>query len=486
LKQRHKKSKTRCRKEVNITHGPNNTKSSLNPTEAIHISPPHEMADPAAAVPGDRPATTVLDSLGEDITRIVSPVSICMLIVVLLVSLLSSPSSPSPLSASIAAATAGDGGGDDIPTALITALTFVVAVTAATFLLALLSYLRCTPCLRAYLGFSSLAVLLVLGGQVALLLISRFRFPLDAISFALLLPNAAGALALAALAPASVPIALHQSALVVVAVLTAFWFTLLPEWTTWTLLAALAIYDLAAVLLPGGPLRVLLELAIERNEEIPALVYEARPVDLRHGQNWRLWREGREPDGNSDSSSTVEVIGEALGRSLEANSGSISPSTLDDVVNSPTRSNATLVPAMRSDSTVTQAGQVSALQEHRVSVAEMREPLIQPPPQRSQEEQEDEDGIGLSSSGAIKLGLGDFIFYSVLVGRAALYDYMTVYACYLAIIAGLGVTLLLLAFFRRALPALPVSITLGIVFYVLTRTLLEAFVMQCSSNLLMF
>jgi hypothetical protein len=55
---------------------------------------------------------------------------------------------------------------------------------------------------------SALAVLLVLGGQVALLPLSRLRFSLDTVSFALLLPNAAGALALAALAPASVPIAL--------------------------------------------------------------------------------------------------------------------------------------------------------------------------------------------------------------------------------------------------------------------------------------
>ena len=31
---------------------------------------------------------------------------------------------------------------------------------------------------------------------------------------------------------------------------------------------------------------------------------------------------------------------------------------------------------------------------------------------------------------------GDFIFYSVLVGRAAMYDFLTVFACYLAIVAG--------------------------------------------------
>jgi presenilin 1 len=143
-----------------------------------------------------------------------------------------------------------------------------------------------------------------------------------------------------------------------------------------------------------------------------------------------------------------------------------------------------------SDPANAQAREVlAALPETRVDVAALRVPLIQPQPDRTREQDDDndgEDGIGLGSSGAIKLGLGDFIFYSVLVGRAAMYDYMTVYACYLAIIAGLGVTLLLLAFFRKALPALPVSITLGVLFYVLTRTLLENFVMQCSTNFLMF
>ncbi|KAF7043855.1 hypothetical protein CFC21_053163 [Triticum aestivum] len=459
---------------------------------------PAPAAAAAAAVPVGGASATILDTLGEDITRIVGPVSACMLIVVLLVSLLSSPSSPSPLTASIAAAGGpGGGGGDDLASALVTAVVFVVFVTAATFLMALLFYFRCTPCLRAYLGLSAIWVLLLLGGQMCLLLLSRLRLPLDVVSCALLLPNAAAALAVAAISPASVPIALHQAALLAIAVLTAFWFTLLPEWTTWALLVAMAVYDLGAVLIPGGPLRVLLELAIERNEEIPALVYGARPVDPRHGQNWRLWRErARQPAGDLDPSSTVEVIGEVLGRNPLLNSGGSSPNSTAQageqtnltgaVSNSRLRESP--VPDLSSGSANAQAREALALPETRLDIAELRVPLIQPQPDRTSDDDDDddEDGIGLGSSGAIKLGLGDFIFYSVLVGRAAMYDYMTVYACYLAIIAGLGITLLLLAFYRKALPALPVSITLGVLFYVLTRTLLEAFVMQCSTNILMF
>ncbi len=84
---------------------------------------------------------------------------------------------------------------------------------------------------------------------------------------------------------------------------------------------------------------------------------------------------------------------------------------------------------------------------------------------------------------AIKLGLGDFIFYSVLIGRAAMYDMLTALVSYLAVMAGLGTTLLLLALHRKALPALPISIALGVLFYLLARLLLEPFVLNLSTSL---
>lgn len=61
-------------------------------------------------------------------------------------------------------------------------------------------------------------------------------------------------------------------------VVVAYIFTSIPQWTTWVLLVAMALYDLFAVLTPSGPLQMLVNLAMERDEDIPALVYEAREV----------------------------------------------------------------------------------------------------------------------------------------------------------------------------------------------------------------
>ena len=104
-----------------------------------------------------------------------------------------------------------------------------------------------------------------------------------------------------------------QGYLVAVGVIVAHIFTWIPEWSTWVvhylkpisairsrsslqLLVFMSIYDICAVLIPGGPLKVtqtdiqmfctlaifsfqaLVELAIERGEDIPALVYEVRPT----------------------------------------------------------------------------------------------------------------------------------------------------------------------------------------------------------------
>lgn len=432
--------------------------------------------------------TSVLESLGEEIIRIITPVSICMFLVVILVTILNNDSSSASLSSSIttiATIAYTEDSSDSIwaklEGALLNSLVFVVVITVVTFIMVLLFYFRCTKFLKYYMGFSAFLVLGFMGGEIALFLIQDFNIPIDCFTFGLVLFNFT-VVGVLAVFMSKMPIFLTQAYLVVIGMLVAYWFTLLPEWTTWVLLVALALYDLAAVLLPGGPLRLLVELAISRDEDIPALVYEARPVTYNDSVpgggviRRRVWRER-----NNISSEGNENVNSGSNSNLNADSGLNSSSTLGTFLGIGSGQNErNLVHAEEGQVSGGDSQLTAPLIERRINVQ------MHLPEDAVSSENLALEGIGLGTSGAIKLGLGDFIFYSVLVGRAAMYDFMAVYACYLAIVAGLGITLVLLAFYQKALPALPVSILLGVLFYLLTRLLLETFVVQCSLHLLMF
>jgi len=59
-----------------------------------------------------------------------------------------------------------------------------------------------------------------------------------------------------------------------------------------------------------------------------------------------------------------------------------------------------------------------------------------------------------------------------------MHSFTTFAACTLVILAGLGGTLVLLSVYKAALPALPISIFMGVFFYLVARFAIEPWIQE--------
>ena len=302
---------------------------------------------------------------------------------------------------------------------------------------------RCYWLIHGWLFLSSLMLLFLFSLIYLTKLLETYNKPLDMISLVLIVWNF-GIVGLTCIHWKG-PLLLQQSYLVFISALMALIFIkYLPNWTTWAVLGVIALWDLFAVLAPCGPLKILVETAQERNDKLfPALIYSAGVVYAMVGM--------ADHDAGIDNPSS--------GRR-----------------------------SSRQDSSEGFSREwVEGHEHHRDPSRAIIDTREDQPPRRQYNnpnaENADQAMIEAEEDKGIKLGLGDFIFYSILVGKASSYgDWNTTIACFVAILIGLCLTLMFLAVMRKALPALPFSIAFGLLFYFLTSLVITPFSNTMSSN----
>jgi len=488
--------------------------------------------------------------------------------------------------------TGGDGEdsdvGDDLLKSIGNSLIIVSVICLMTFGIVLLYKFRCMKILIGYMVFSSAVLLGVLGGTMVDVAIEKYRIPVDQISAYFILYNFAVVGTIAIFYQQGISPWVTQGYLIVTSVILAWQFSHFDDWTIWTLLVFLALYDLCAVLTPCGPLKALVNLMQQDGQpSMPGLLYEASlPEGVSRPQQSSSSRRGQaEPPSASSTEQPThahqyeenndEQVTDAI--EIERNGSQLIPAyntamPVTNMENRPERRTCRAPLALAClyrlpvisplPPNVQSANGRSSDTRTALTSSNSREPLLEStslpnqnlitssPPSRQAEtgrgvrvsaddyspeqlrcevelllprngtkrierslthnnrhpryliinnengvdhvekclivdksgrvyevvenDSDDEDESRMATS--IKLGLGDFIFYSVLVAKAAMHSFATFAACMLVILFGLGATLVLLSVYHQALPALPISIFLGVIFYLLTRTIIEPWV----------
>jgi len=408
------------------------------------------------------------------------------------------------------------GSGELLAKGALNALVIVCAIGLMTFVMVGCFYFNCNKFLMGYLLLSCFVLYGVMGGQLWAVAIDKYKLNVDVFTYYFICVNFAvlGIVSLFLNDPDVTPPSFSQIYAIFAAVLLSWNLSHFEAWTGWALLVMLGLYDLCAVLTPCGPLKALVNLMQAKesrgeNGTLPGLLYEAQvPVSRGGGGRSRRRREEggeeqkqdgdgeqqerpplpvRDRDGEQQERPPLPVpFGLALVLKLPIIDATEVPEKADGAEytlldrlkivhcrrpprykfakkekNSSSDGKARYF-VLEEDTGTTTTYVIDEEEEGRVFVEEIEE----------EGDSEDEE------QGRIKLGLGDFIFYSVLVSKAAMYSFTTAIVCIVIILAGLGGTLALLSVYKQALPALPFSIFFGVIFYLITRYITEPWFKQ--------
>lgn len=407
----------------------------------------------------------------------------------------------------------------------------IMIVIMTTFLILLYKF-RCYKVINVWLILSSLVLLFMFAVMYVAELLKIYNVPLDVYTLMIGIWNfgVAGMISI----HWKGPLLLQQGYLILISALLALVFIRsLPDWTTWTVLGIVSIWDLVAVLCPRGPLRILVETAQERNEPIfPALIYSSTVVF-----EYVLYGVAQIMINTAPSITMTDMNPESSGNASNRSPNRRQNRRLDQDTRASQSTSSNRRRANRNDLTAPPKRSQHPVEIHYEGVAQPPEvDVIQPalsgtsnnwrrePVERTHRIVREDcpsdpaDSNDIPKSGAVtqhdigsnesnidfhppqargsrghfvqveeergvKLGLGDFIFFSLLVGKASSYgNWIITLSCYVAILVGLCLTLSLLAIFRKALPALPISIAFGLCSFFMSYMFATPFAEKLSTN----
>ena len=482
--------------------------------------------------PDDRQVTMedVVHSV-QSFVAVAVPVGLCMALAALAVTYLQDARSVPPKIMVVYHDVAGDDNATRLAHALANSLAVILVLVPATLLIVCLYWLNWMRPLYGFLMWTCATMLGTLGGGFAQPLrdgssvgvglgvnaLMVWGAHVDAFSWYLLVWNFAIVGVLAIFWQKGLSPRVAQACLVYGAVAMAYNLDrTFPQWTAWALLVALCFYDLAAVLCAYGPLNLLVGLVQKERRPLPGLLYEAAlPASAMdedsEGEDEEEEGEGEgegERGGHRDGgggrgggSSAGDGLGDvelrrrvsdkqqpeaagtaAAGGGAGGGGGGggkcqryrYDGSWLDFLAefygkHAPER----LAPGAAQPLDVASLAASFATEERELlRQLDAKYGTRHAATLRRFEEWERPDN-------SIKLGLGDFIFYSLLVSRAASDGgWVPAASCALVIEAGLGATLFLVSVTQSALPALPISIGLGVAAFVLAHFLLAPFLAE--------
>ena len=220
---------------------------------------------------------------------------------------------------------------------------------------------------------------------------------------------------------------------------------------------------------------MLIKKSEERNDEIPALVYASAAYNTKEDHTWNEY-DGWEANQNNQSDDDLHEQND-VDQNGDHSSGS------GNGLEVPLMSQAEITddtPINNEDQPRNQQNNEQLNEENAQRNGHRRRKHHK----KNNDNNDEEDGEKVRDG--VRLGLGDFCFYGILITRAARLGWDLTILCIFAVILGLSLTLIILAWLQRPLPALPFSLVLGILFFCIGALTFRKFDLTLRNQMLGF